>query len=48
MQINLSGEKKLALVVTLFLVQAPILMGISFKNGDFPYKWGNLYSLLSS
>lgn len=42
-QILLSDEKKLSLVVTLFLTQAPFVMGISFINVDFPYNW-DMYS----
>ena len=46
-QLTLSGAKKLFLVVTLFLVQLPFLMKISFINVDFPlHKWENLYLLL--
>ena len=35
-QLSLSGEKKLFLVVILFLVQLPFLVKISFTNVDFP------------
>ena len=47
-QLSLSGEKKLFLLVILFLVQLPFLVKISFTNVDFhpPHKWENLYLLL--
>lgn len=48
MQIRISGEKKLSLIVALFLVQISFLMEVSFINVDFPHKWGNLYFLLGS
>ena len=35
-QLSLSGEKKLFLVVILFLVQLPFLVKISFTNVDSP------------
>lgn len=47
-RVRLPGEEIFSLVVAFFLVKVLFLIEIFFISIDGPYKWGNLYLLLSS